>query len=398
MKKKYFENLDGLRFLSFLSVFLYHSFYTAFSDLKNCTIYHFVKTDLFGNGNLGVNLFFVLSGFLITFLLIEEKKKNGQINLKGFWVRRVLRIFPLFYFCLFFGFVLFPLLKQFFGQESNESADPIFYLFFINNFDFINKGLPDSSVLGVLWSIAVEEQFYLLWAPCMYFFRKKAWILISVFTLIGWYFNTIPFEKVSQYSSFHINFTVNRFFHFGLGAALAWIIRYFPLIQTRDYLLKWIKKYTPSVFNSKKGISAVLKPENVLNGLLLIAQCLLLSYISVYILGNYHPLKERLINGWVSVGIITMAIMPISILTFFLLETRAFKYLGRISFGIYIYHLISIHLIDKLLETLGNTPLQTSYYYLLPFLSTTLSVAAAAASYEYFEKYFLTLKTNFHIG
>ena len=235
-------------------------------------------------------------------------------------------------------------------------------------------------------------------APCMYFFKKKAWILISVFTLIGWYFNTIPFEKVSQYSSFHINFTVNRFFHFGLGAALSWIIRYFPLNQTRDFLLKWIKKYTPSVLSSKKGISAVIKPENVLNGLFLIAQCLLLCYISVYILGNYHPLKERLINGWVSVGIITMAIMPISILTFFLLETKVFKYLGRISFGIYIYHLISIHLIDKLLEMSGNTVADISYYFLLPFLSTILAVAAAAASFEYFEKYFLTLKTKFHIG
>ncbi|MBK9047983.1 MAG: acyltransferase [Bacteroidetes bacterium] len=112
-KKVYFENLDGLRFLCFLSVFFFHSFHTEYDFIKDNPVCTFIKKDLFGNGNLGVNFFFVLSGFLITFLLIEEKKLNRQIDLRNFWIRRILRIWPLFYFCVFFGFVMFPMIKEF---------------------------------------------------------------------------------------------------------------------------------------------------------------------------------------------------------------------------------------------------------------------------------------------
>ena len=81
MKKKiYFENLDGLRFFCFLSVFLFHSFHTEFEYIEALGIYQFISIDLFGNGNLGINLFFVLSGFLITFLLMEEKKINDKLS------------------------------------------------------------------------------------------------------------------------------------------------------------------------------------------------------------------------------------------------------------------------------------------------------------------------------
>ncbi len=408
---KYFKNLDGLRFLAAFAVIIGHC-----QDIIKQKGY--IAYDPFANklANFGVDFFFVLSGFLISYLLLREIDLTGKINIKYFYFRRFLRIWPVYFAFGLLGLATGKFFIDWFNYHPEYSHDysikDFFYnVFFLGTFSINFQTMfgfhrPVSSLMvSHFWSLGIEEQFYLLWAPCMFFFRKKTWVLIFIFTLIGWYFNTIPFEKVSQYESFHINFTINRFFHFGLGAGLAWIIRYVPLVQIRDFLLKWIKRYTPpssrgrlSVLTAKSVISTILKPENVLNGFLLIIQSLFLTYISIYLLGNHYPLKERLINGWVSVGIITMAIMPISILTFFLLETRAFKYLGRISFGIYIYHLISIHLIDKLLETLGNTPLQTSYYYLLPFLSTTLAVAAAAASYEYFEKYFLTLKTKFHIG
>lgn len=144
MKDKiYFENLDGLRFLCFLSVFFFHSFHTEYSYISNSEAYQFIKIDIFGNGNLGVNFFFVLSGFLITYLLIQEKRTNGQINLKKFWMRRVLRIWPLFYFAVFFGFFIFPLLKSAFGQVPNETATLGYYLAFLNNFDFIKNGSPE---------------------------------------------------------------------------------------------------------------------------------------------------------------------------------------------------------------------------------------------------------------
>ena len=183
--KIFFPNLDGLRFLCFLSVFLFHSFSTNYSNINESTTYIFIKKTLFGNGNLGVNFFFVLSGFLITFLLIKEKAFKGKINIVNFWIRRILRIWPLYFFCVFFGFVIFPLIKIFFGQVPNENANPIYYIFFINNFDFINKGLPDASVLGVLWSVAIEEQFYFFWPILLAIIPNKYYPFLFSVIIVG---------------------------------------------------------------------------------------------------------------------------------------------------------------------------------------------------------------------
>src|SRR5690348_10604112 len=108
-QRTFFPNLDGLRFFCFLSVFFYHSFYTEYSYIKEAPFYKFVKFHLLVNGNIGVNFFFVLSGFLITFLLLEEKKSTLNIRVNCFYEKRILRIWPLYFFCVFFGFVVFPI-------------------------------------------------------------------------------------------------------------------------------------------------------------------------------------------------------------------------------------------------------------------------------------------------
>src|SRR6187399_3026044 len=109
-KKIFFPNLDGWRFLAFLGVFYYHSFSTELAHIKDDPTYKFLKGTTRG-GDLGVDFFFVLSGFLIVYLLINEKQLTGKISVKKFYIRRILRIFPLYYFCVFFGFILFPLFK-----------------------------------------------------------------------------------------------------------------------------------------------------------------------------------------------------------------------------------------------------------------------------------------------
>src|SRR5689334_17080134 len=100
----YFENLDALRYLCFLSVFMFHSMHTTEVQVISNPIYQFIKFRIFGNGNLAVNCFFVLSGFLITYLLLEERNFFGKISISKFWLRRVLRIWPLFFVCVFAGF------------------------------------------------------------------------------------------------------------------------------------------------------------------------------------------------------------------------------------------------------------------------------------------------------
>ena len=92
-EKIFFPNLDGLRFISFFLVFLYHTYLTFFHNIKDTSpdTYDYIQR-LFQNGNLGVNFFFVLSGFLITYILSYEKLNIGQINLKKFLIRRSLRM------------------------------------------------------------------------------------------------------------------------------------------------------------------------------------------------------------------------------------------------------------------------------------------------------------------
>ena len=139
MQKKmiYFQNLDGLRFFCFLTVFFYHGFHTESAAVKDSGLYQFFKWGIAENGFLGVNFFFVLSGFLITYLLIKEKELNGKINIIHFWFRRILRIWPLYFICVFVGFGLFPFAKTMMGGVSTESANIWYYLTFTNNFDFI---------------------------------------------------------------------------------------------------------------------------------------------------------------------------------------------------------------------------------------------------------------------
>lgn len=400
---KYFNNLDGLRFFAAFAVIIGHCQSLIFEH--GMRVYSPFADKL---ANFGVDFFFVLSGFLISYLLLREIDKTGTIKIRFFYYRRFLRIWPVYFAFGLMGLTVGKFFIDWFNYHPEYSHDysllDFFYnVFFLGTFSINFQTMlgfhrPVSSLMvGHFWSLGIEEQFYLLWAPLMFLFKKRTWILIVLFICIGWYFNSIPLENVSQYYEFHINFTANRFLHFGLGAALAWLIRYFPFVELDQEIIKKLKKYTPlSIRDSNGLLSKILAPEILIQIPLIIAQIWFVWKSSIYIFGNRFSINERIVNGFVSMGIIAVAILPISVLAIFMLETRIPKYLGKISFGIYIYHFISIHLADKLLEIGGMTIQTPNYIYNLPLLSSIFAVTMAAISYEYFEKYFLTLKTKFH--
>ncbi|HEY0975923.1 MAG TPA: acyltransferase [Flavobacteriales bacterium] len=155
-----FPRLDAVRALCFLAIFLFHSFHTERPELLDHPLRVFLRHVLLNNGSCGVNVFFVLSGFLITYLLFRERERFERIDVPRFWLRRVLRIWPLYFACVAFGFGVMPLLKAWAGETSTEGASLPLFLTFLSNFDPVD---PDASNLRVLWSIAVEEQFYLFW-------------------------------------------------------------------------------------------------------------------------------------------------------------------------------------------------------------------------------------------
>ena len=110
-RRVFFPNLDGLRFFAFFSVFLFHSFFTKNEAVQNNSLFVTLRL-LTRHGDLGVNFFFVLSGFLITFLLLNERQFTGRIHIGAFYVRRILRIWPLYFVAVFLGFIVFPWLKN----------------------------------------------------------------------------------------------------------------------------------------------------------------------------------------------------------------------------------------------------------------------------------------------
>jgi peptidoglycan/LPS O-acetylase OafA/YrhL len=149
-KDRRIPSLDGLRAISILAVMLGHAQGTrGFPD--NPVLHLFGDT-----GNLGVRVFFVISGFLITSLLLAEQERNGRISLRVFYLRRALRICPACYVYIIVIGVLGAV-----GAVEVRKGDLVFAATYTNNF------VADRSwVLGHLWSLAVEEQFYLLW-PAM---------------------------------------------------------------------------------------------------------------------------------------------------------------------------------------------------------------------------------------
>ncbi|HWZ21007.1 MAG TPA: acyltransferase [Cytophagaceae bacterium] len=367
MKKEniYFENLDGLRFICFLFVFFYHAFGTELATLYNSPIYHFIKKDIFGNGNIGVNFFFVLSGFLITYLLIEEKKINGKVSLKLFWVRRALRIWPLYYFCVFFGFVIFPFFKAQFGQVPNETANYIYYLTFLNNFDFINKGLPDASILGVLWSIAIEEQFYLVWPIIVSVFPlKKLWIPFMIIILTSLIFRAINDSPLLN--EYH---TLSCIGDMTIGSIGAWLI---------------------SISEKFKNRIQTLTKVQILSIYILFLFIFLFRDELLYI--NYGiRIFERMLVAIVIILIILEQNLSDNSL-FKMSHFKRISKLGLITYGLYCFHFIGILVIDTLVKIFNiNTNLWQLLFIVTP-AALVLTIIISIISYKYYETPFLKLK------
>jgi len=368
MEKKYFENLDGLRFFCFLSVFLYHSFYTEYIEIKESSIYTFLKIDLFGNGNIGVNFFFVLSGFLISYLLIVEKKTLGKINLRFFWIRRILRIWPLYFFCVIFGFILFPYIKQFFGEPSNETANPIYYIFFINNFDLIKNGQPDSSILGVLWSIAIEEQFYLIWPIILSIIPlKKYWIAFLLVII-----TSLVYRALNDVYILHECHTLSCIGDMAVGGLGAWLIlqynkvkEFIINIDRKKIFLIYILFFVFYFFRDELLLS---------NYCIRIFERSLIAFFILFIILE----QSYAINSFFKVG-----------------RLKKISFLGTISYGLYCFHFIGILISITLMKIFKFNSELWQVLFLETITSLIITIFISNISYKYFESFFLKFKSKF---
>jgi peptidoglycan/LPS O-acetylase OafA/YrhL len=184
----FFPNLDGLRFAAFLLVYLQHGLNVpAAAALDHYgEIFERLRGAVFASGWAGVSFFFVLSGFLITYLILTEIRVSGRIDVLAFYARRILRIWPLYFIVLFFAFWIYPPAKQLLGYSPYiEAGKPLLYLLFLANFEVIRLGGQGAMSTNITWSVAIEEQFYLVWPLLFFLLRASLYRYVFVLIIIG---------------------------------------------------------------------------------------------------------------------------------------------------------------------------------------------------------------------
>lgn len=211
MKDKiYFPNLNGIRAIAAIMVIIHHI--EQFLGIMGKPNY-FENPIIMQIGKLGVTLFFVLSGFLISYLLFAEEKKERTIFIKEFYIRRILRIWPLYYLIIFLSFFILPNIEWFYLPQFWEPIQQhlglylSLFLLFLPNLA-LSKGviLPYGSQS---WSVGVEEQFYLIWPVLMKFFKNK--LLVILGSIIAYFVVLYIMGKVSNFIPSYVSGFLSSF-------------------------------------------------------------------------------------------------------------------------------------------------------------------------------------------
>lgn len=362
-----FPNLNGLRFTGALTVMLFHCF-TLHREIWG-DFYHKSWFQAIGKilnkGHLGVALFFVLSGFLITYLLLDELKRNGRINVLHYFMRRILRIWPLYFLITVFGFFLFPHLP--YGVETTHELWR--YLMFLSNWDeLINGATENLNFLTATWSVSVEEQFYLSWGVLIAFtgFRKTLFFPIffgSVIlgVLLFRYFHTGD-ERTIYFHTFSVVSDL------AFGGMLAWLVvekNIHLFIQKLPRLLILAGYIT--------GFSAL--------------------FLDGWLLKTPFAFAARLVPEFVFGFIVLEQVY--SEKSFYKIDRiPGFFEAGKLTYGFYLFHSIFIYYFAHLFQDFRLTN-SIGYYVLFIALVFGSTYATAWISFRYFETPLLRLKRYF---
>ena len=344
------SGLNGLRAIAALSVLFAHVMMEGISDFRLP-----IKVELPMAG-FGVTLFFVISGFLITYLLLLEKEKS-KVNIKNFYVRRILRIWPIYY--LYIGSCL---ILGFFNNGMHEvfTSTITLYMFFAANVPFIlTTGIL---ILVHYWSIGVEEQFYLFWPWVVKFSSNKLlFISIGIFILLFGLQSIMWFLHGHNDIIYRI-LMVTRFHCMMIGAIGAILYKNQNLLFLQVVQQKWLQILSWGIF-ILMGIGVLNFPAPMATEII--------AFISLFIIMGQVTIKSRMIN----------------------LERNIPDFLGKISYGIYVIHpmvIFSLSMLFKQIEI--NLYLKYALVYISVF---TITIVLAYLSYEFYEKPFLSLKSRF---
>ncbi len=376
IKKSHFDNIDAIRFLAVLGILISHCFITENQQVKVSSLY----TDLLqvtGNlQNVCYSLLFILTGFLNTWTIFEERFIYKNLNLLRFYMRRILGMLPLYFVMFVLGFFILPKFNTGIPLEFSELKNPSQYLSFIFNFGYSETSSPLNPLQGVwgnMWTIAVSFQFIIVWPILMSYFRRKekALMIIAMIAFIAsaWMW--------SQDDSYRFS-SLNIICDFIVGSYLA----YFSFFKYKLY--GFLKNQT------KRTIGFVY--------LIFILVIIFLPQIR----HEFKYLPPQL------VFIIERILLTLS-LAFFVFEQnfnsnsvlkiaklKIFNYPGKLAYSIYAYHALAILIAFKIMQFASSEQTASAVMLLEPFLAIIIALVLAMFSTEYFEKKFTRLIKNYN--
>jgi peptidoglycan/LPS O-acetylase OafA/YrhL len=351
----YRPELDGLRFFAFFAVFIHHSipkhveFYTSHGLPFGAAITGIVKA-----GSFGVDLFFVLSAYLITELLLREREQFGTVDVKAFYARRILRIWPLYFFALAIAFTL----PHWDSSQSFSLSYLLAFFLLCGNWATSLYGAP-VSVMALLWSVSLEEQFYLVW-PLVIRKLQRRHIYVVAWSLL-----------------------------FGSIASRLIVIRFFPLHgdiipnSTLTRLDPFAAGMLLAAFLSGRvpRLTSLHRTAMIASGLIAIFLC------------GYYFRPQSITFALIGYPLIALSsVAMLAAILGFPKTPSLVKYLGKISYGLYVYHMLVFHFVFLALSHYYRTV----FGFILCWITALLiTVLVAFASYELFESRFLHLKERF---
>ncbi|HET6216262.1 MAG TPA: acyltransferase [Acidobacteriaceae bacterium] len=358
-RRFYQPELDGLRFYAFLGVFVCHTlpfegtFYRRF---------HLPMPWLWGavakSGAAGVDLFFALSAFLITSILLREREETGGISLRRFYLRRILRIWPLYFLLIALGVVLAHTV----AKQSLPWYYVAGYLLFVGNWVHAVFGRPES-ICSPLWTVSIEEQFYLIWPLLMKMLGRRGMIVAGIVTFLLASVSRIGFMLAGSSGGFLYYGSTSRCDSLALGILLALFADRLPRLT--------------------RGARVLLLATGLMGWVI----------SSAWLNEQPGPVDMRMVLGRLIVSLAAGAILYACLRSHSRLVRGAWVVrLGKISYGLYMLHLTGILIMLKLFHPVWGWQLLAA-----KGLGFVMTVILALASYRWIESPFLRLKDKFAI-
>lgn len=344
------KNLDTFRAIAALIVVVGHI------ELFRQNCFGSKTYDYLPNGHIGVILFFVISGFLITFLLMKEKETFGQISIKNFWLRRVFRIWPVYYLVL--------IISMFFYESVPPLKNIAYVLAIMPNFSHALK--CGWSTSPQIWSVGVENQFYLLFPLIVMFISPKRLLNFLLMTIVVFaasphiidFVNLRLWENESLATFNGMFFYQSKFDCIGIGCVAGYL-------YAEKH--KWLR---------------------FLYGKVSFIVCLLLCILFWCANIRIPYFTDEFMAVLFAVVILNMCTNPNLCIN---IDSKVTAFLGKVSYGIYMYHWIVLIIAFKVL------PIYDNWYSILLLYIFVLgcTVLVAWLSYISYEKYFLNIKKRY---